>query len=285
MQIIQEGLISLYSFYAAAILPFCIFPGISNLIKLSKLEVCCCSIILSYALVNAVFFIFTKKHLMKVIIRASFLGVIFSGGIYVSVYGIQHWPIFGWYMCVLSMFHYSEYLCIAITNPRTLTTDSFMLNHSVAYAAAATASWIEFVAEHHLIPGLKNNLFISVIGLVLCIMGEILRKSAMLTASTNFNHIVQTVKERDHELVTHGVYSICRHPSYVGWFYWSIGTQLILVNPICVIIYAIASWTFFKTRVKIEEEALLNFFGDQYMEYKKHVYSGLPFNNGVSLKE
>lgn len=51
------------------------------------------------------------------------------------------------------MFHYSEYLCIAITNPRTLTTDSFMLNHSVAYAAAATASWIEFVAEHHLIPG------------------------------------------------------------------------------------------------------------------------------------
>lgn len=67
MQIIQEGLISLYSFYAAAILPFCIFPGISNLIKLSKLEVCCCSIILSYALVNAVFFIFTKKHLMKVL--------------------------------------------------------------------------------------------------------------------------------------------------------------------------------------------------------------------------
>lgn len=77
---------------------------------------------------------------------------------------------------------------------------------------------------------MKNNLLISVIGLLLCIMGEILRKSAMLTASTNFNHIVQTVKERDHELVTHGVYSICRHPSYVGWFYWSIGTQVVALN-------------------------------------------------------
>lgn len=163
------------------------------------------------------------------------------------------------------------------------------------------------------ISALKDHFFISVSGLILCITGEILRKSAMLTASTNFNHVVQTVKERDHVLVTHGVYSFCRHPSYVGWFYWSIGTQvsitsrsklfspsqmnarirtnyihliqLILVNPLCTLIYTLASWSFFKTRVLIEEEALLNFFGDEYIEYKKRVHSGLPFNNGIQLEE
>lgn len=41
-----------------------------------------------------------------------------------------------------------------------------------------------------------------------------------------FDFQVQFEKHRDHVLVTHGLYSLCRHPSYVGWFYWSIGTQV-----------------------------------------------------------
>lgn len=43
----------------------------------------------------------------------------------------------------------------------------------------------------------------------------------------NFKFVqVQCEKNAGHVLVTHGVYSIFRHPSYVGWFYWSIGTQV-----------------------------------------------------------
>lgn len=60
--------------------------------------------------------------------------------------------------------------------------------------------------------------------MVLC--GEGLRKAAMLTAGSNFNHIVQNEKAQSHVLVTGGVYAFFRHPSYVGWFYWSIGTQV-----------------------------------------------------------
>lgn len=60
--------------------------------------------------------------------------------------------------------------------------------------------------------------------MVLC--GEGLRKAAMLTAGSNFNHIVQNEKAQSHVLVTSGVYAFFRHPSYVGWFYWSIGTQV-----------------------------------------------------------
>lgn len=40
---------------------------------------------------------------------------------------------------------------------------------------------------------------------------------------------VQFTKAETHQLVTHGVYSIVRHPSYVGWFWWSVGTQVIAV--------------------------------------------------------
>lgn len=67
---------------------------------------------------------------------------------------------------------------------------------------------------------------ISYIGLVMCAVGEALRKAAIWTARDNFTHLVQQEKAQTHSLVTCGVYSWFRHPSYVGWFYWSIGTQV-----------------------------------------------------------
>ena len=66
--------------------------------------------------------------------------------------------------------------------------------------------------------------------------GEVLRKGAMITARTNFNHYVQHVKHEGHELVTCGVYNWMRHPSYVGWFYWSIGTQVCLLHNIFILL-------------------------------------------------
>ncbi len=48
----------------------------------------------------------------------------------------------------------------------------------------------------------------------------------MLTAGRSFNHYIQTTKADDHILVTNGVYAWSRHPAYVGWFYWSLGTQV-----------------------------------------------------------
>ena len=34
-----------------------------------------------------------------------------------------------------------------------------------------------------------------------------------------------------HQLVTAGIANVLRHPAYFGWFYWSIGTQILLCNP------------------------------------------------------
>lgn len=74
---------------------------------------------------------------------------------------------------------------------------------------------------------MKQVNWLSLVGLVMVLCGEGLRKAAMLTAGSNFNHIVQNEKSQSHVLVTSGVYALFRHPSYVGWFYWSIGTQVL----------------------------------------------------------
>lgn len=168
----------------------------------------------------------------------------------------------------------------AIYNSNTLSIDSFLLNHSPEYKIAAVASWIEFAVEYYFFPDLKKASFINVLGLLPLIGGEIVRKLAMITAKSNFSHIVQFHKKDGHVLVQHGVYSWFRHPSYFGWFYWSIGTQLTLFNPICLVGYTLASWNFFRERIEVEEITLLSFFQQEYVEYKKRVGTGLPFIKG-----
>lgn len=97
----------------------------------------------------------------------------------------------------MSTFHYSEYLAIAWSNPKTLTIDSFILNHSLHYALAAVASWLEFLIEVYFWPGLKEFRTLMILGIILCVGGELLRKFAIITANSNFNHVVSSSKKHN----------------------------------------------------------------------------------------
>ena len=70
-----------------------------------------------------------------------------------------------------------------------------------------------------------------------------------------------------------------RHPSYLGWFVWSVGTQVLLSNPLCFLLYIFASWNFFRTRIEYEEMLLLRFFPTEYPAYKAKTWSGVPFTS------
>ena len=66
-------------------------------------------------------------------------------------------------------------------------------------------------------------------------------------------------------------------PAYVGWTVWSIGTQVLLCNPISICLFMYASWMFFADRIPYEESLLLSFFGDTYLDYQRRTPLGLPF--------
>jgi protein-S-isoprenylcysteine O-methyltransferase len=190
---------------------------------------------------------------------------------------------FGFYLMSLSFFHMSEFLFTALYNHKDVSTDSFLLNHSLEYGIAALASWFEYTIEAFFVPQLKLFRLTFYTGLLLVVFGELFRKLAMYTAGRSFNHYVQEERQSDHVLVTNGVYRLVRHPSYFGWFIWSVGTQILLANPICVVVYAIASWKFFKSRITYEEFHLIKFFGKQYTDYQRRVPSGVPFVKGFLL--
>ncbi|CAF87737.1 unnamed protein product, partial [Tetraodon nigroviridis] len=83
--------------------------------------------------------------------QSLFSGRDFGCGLIIS-FSESTWTHFGWYMCSLSFFHYSEYLVTAIINPHSLSLDSFLLNHSVEYTLAALSSWVEFTVEKLTVP-------------------------------------------------------------------------------------------------------------------------------------
>lgn len=132
------------------------------------------------------------------------------------------------FFMIVSFFHFSEFFFTALSKPRSLGLDLFLLNHSPAYNFALVIAVIEYVIEVKWFPHLKLYHSLSMLGLLICIVGESIRKTAILTAKSNFDHRLKTYKDKDHVLVTHGIYSWSRHPAYVGWFYWAIGTQVSL---------------------------------------------------------
>ncbi|XP_065322219.1 protein-S-isoprenylcysteine O-methyltransferase-like [Gordionus sp. m RMFG-2023] len=125
--------------------------------------------------------------------------------------------------------------------------------------------------------------FFLITGSIICIIGDLIRKTAMFTAGKSFNHLIQYSPSNSHVLVTKGIYRICRHPSYLGWFLWCLGTQILLCNPVCFVGYLITSWRFFNQRIMEEEYHLIKFFGSSYIEYKYQVASGLPLISGYPI--
>jgi len=182
------------------------------------------------------------------------------------------------YVTFLCLFHLLEFFVTAVWNPKQLDANSFVVNQSVLYTTFAIISWMEFWIRFFFFPSHKNQLFH--VGIVVCLFGQMIRTLAMKTCGENFNHFIQHTKQPYHILVTNGIYKYLRHPSYTGFFYWSIGTQLILGNPINFLLYCIACWKFFQKRIRYEEQLLKQLFVE-YEEYRKRSWIAIPFIKSI----
>ncbi|KAF8424536.1 S-isoprenylcysteine O-methyltransferase [Tirmania nivea] len=185
------------------------------------------------------------------------------------------------FLFLLSLFHLLEFWTTARYNtPNAKTSSAFLLStNGSAYNIAHSAAILEAVIELYFFPSFKQRIsfFPTILGLALIAIGQSVRTLAMVHAGTNFNHVVQRQRRPGHTLVKHGVYSWLRHPSYYGFFWWGLGTQLMLANPVCFLGYAVVLWKFFHDRIKFEERHLVDFFGEEYITYRAATMVGIPF--------
>ncbi|KAJ9543619.1 hypothetical protein OSB04_023326 [Centaurea solstitialis] len=163
-------------------------------------------------------------------------------------------------------FHVSEYLlALAHHGKSKVTVESLLITRD--YILAMMFSMLEYLVELYIFPTLKENWSISNFGLMMVVLGESIRKLAILTAGRSFTHFVQRYHEDGHQLVTYGVYGIVRHPAYTGFLIWSLGTQVMLCNPISTVAFSIILWDFFHARIPYEEFFLRQFYGAQHEAY------------------
>lgn len=228
------------------------------------------------------------------------LGCIFTLGVVLMAHSVLYTGsaaefAFGMHVIVVHVaFHLSEFLCAVSLRPHEAHPGAFMLWHSNAYVAANVLSLIEFVAEVWWVPEswklsvvahpylgsvFRLNCFAtSVFGVLVAITYGV-RVVGMIQCGANFSLQIEWSKREDHQLVTHGVYRVLRHPAYFGWFWRTLFAQLMVANPICTVAHTAVTWWFFHERIPEEEEAMAeeDYFGREYVEYMARTHVGIPF--------
>lgn len=203
-------------------------------------------------------------------------GIHFALAIFGHTMGYGSMGMWGLYGICLSTFHLLEFFVTALSNPTQLSSDSFLVNHSRAYAGAHLFAAIEFTLMLAFFPG-YYSLRISKLGVVIVVIGQFIRSLAMVTCGESFNHLIQKERKENHVLVTRGIYKYLRHPSYIGFHWWSFGSQLILNNPVSACLFFAASVRFFSKRIPYEERSLLHHFPNEYKQYAKGTWIMIPF--------
>ncbi|KAI8645122.1 Isoprenylcysteine carboxyl methyltransferase family-domain-containing protein [Parasitella parasitica] len=218
-----------------------------------------------------------KNSPQNISVYGFILGMVCSAGIMFAVLSDSKIPQFGIFLAALSLFHFLEYIATALFNADKLSLDSYLINHSAHYHAAHAAALLEFLIEYYFFPSYKTFSWINCIGLILVITGQSCRTIAMFSCRHNFSHHIADYKEHDHVLVQHGVYSLMRHPSYFGFYWWAIGVQVLLINPVCLGLFVYWLQKFFSERIQYEEHTLHRFFGQEWTAYRAKTPTLMPF--------
>lgn len=107
----------------------------------------------------------------------------------------------------------------------------------------------------------------SYIGIMLLAFGIVFRFSAFWTLKKYFTVTVTTAKKQ--ALIQNGPYKYVRHPAYFGSICIVLGIALSLRTALGFIISGLLMFAIYKYRINIEEKALKQRFGKEYVQYMR----------------
>jgi protein-S-isoprenylcysteine O-methyltransferase Ste14 len=111
------------------------------------------------------------------------------------------------------------------------------------------------------------------VGLGLYAAGGVLRLWPVFVLGRRFSGLVAI--QKNHELVTGGVYSIIRHPSYLGMLVNILGWALVFRSGLGVLL-ALAAIVPVVGRIRAEERLLASQFGPDYEAYRRRTARLIP---------
>lgn len=107
------------------------------------------------------------------------------------------------------------------------------------------------------------------LGIVTAILGDIVFVISVWTMKDSWRAGVSPTDKT--ELVTTGIYQISRNPAFLGFDLVYIGVCLMFFNWVLLLVSVFAMLMFHLQIVNVEEDFLLDSFGEDYIAYKKKV--------------
>jgi protein-S-isoprenylcysteine O-methyltransferase Ste14 len=121
-----------------------------------------------------------------------------------------------------------------------------------------------------------SNSLVSYLGLFTALLGLLIREISIFTLHRMYN--VNVTVSGHKSLIKNGLYKYIRHPTYLGLILFLIGFSLSLGAIFSSIITIILLFFAINYRISIEEKALINLFGNEYIEYIKTTNKLFPFS-------
>ncbi len=117
--------------------------------------------------------------------------------------------------------------------------------------------------------------WVAAVGLAMAVVGLIIRFVAMRTLGEFFSHELKITE--NHRIVQNGLYRYLRHPSYTGFALICFGIPLVFgaVEVFAMLVGGVS--VALAGRILMEEQILLNHFGDEYRAYQKRTKRLIPF--------
>ncbi len=129
------------------------------------------------------------------------------------------------------------------------------------------------IAGVYILIPIEGSAFI-IIGMALTIVGFIIRWIAIVQLGSMFT--VDVAISSQHVLKTNGLYKLVRHPSYLGLMLIIAGIAFLTNNVLSCAVIIVPVFLALNYRISVEEKALTDEFGEQYLEYKRKVKRIVP---------
>lgn len=115
---------------------------------------------------------------------------------------------------------------------------------------------------------------IRLLGIILLLVGIGIRWTSIFTLNRYFTVNVAILE--GHKLIRTGLYKYVRHPAYAGALLAFLGLGLAFSNWLSIIAGVVPSMAAILYRIRIEEEALKEILGSEYLEYARDTKRFIP---------
>lgn len=148
------------------------------------------------------------------------------------------------------------------------------------FLVTVSTGFIVAILDFIFLQNLKFQLF-ALAGLFMLLIGGYLRNKARLELKkkAGFGSLAATGKLQvleSHQLVKNGLYKHLRHPIYLGETIRNFGLVLIF-SSIYGTLFIVVATIFLLLRIRIEEQMLIEAFGEEYKKYQEKTKRIIPF--------